>query len=137
MVTVRQVGEALAGAIERNQGGNCYPIGYYNMTWKELLAIVHKYLGCPNKKILTIPDFMYAMAGKKLMKDQEKHNIQGGLHMVKFTKMQCSNLFIDKSLGCEFLGVQPDDIDAAIGDSILLCKDVIEKKTTVMGMKGE
>lgn len=137
MVTVHQVGEALAGAIERNKGGNCYPIGYYNMTWKELLAIVHKYLGCPDKKILTIPDFMYAMASKKLMKDQEKHNIQGGLHMVKFTKLQCSNLFIDKSLGCELLGVQPDDIDAAIGDSILLCKDVIEKKTTVMGMKGE
>lgn len=137
MVTVRQVGEALAGAIERNKGGNCYPIGYYNMTWKELLAIVHKYLGCPNKKIITIPDFMYAMAGKKLMMDQKKQNIQGGLHMVKFTKVQCSNLFIDKSLGCDKLGVQPDDIDAAIGDSILLCKDVIEKKTTVMGMKGE
>lgn len=137
MVTVHQVGEALAGAIERNKGGNCYPIGYYNMTWKELLAIVHKYLGCPNKKIITIPDFMYAMAGKKLMKDQKKQNIQGGLHMVKFTKMQCSNLFIDKSLGCDILGVQPDDIEAAIGDSILLCKDVIEKKTEVMGMKGE
>ena len=33
MVTVRQTGEALAGAIERNRGGKCYPIGYYNLTW--------------------------------------------------------------------------------------------------------
>ena len=71
------------------------------------------------------------------MKEQKQHNIQGGLHMVKFTDIMCSNLFIDKSEGCEFLGVTDDDIDAAIGDSILLCKDVIEKKTAVLGMKGE
>lgn len=137
MVTVKQVGQAIAGAIEKNKGGNCYPIGYYNMTWKELLRIVHKYLGTPHKKIITIPDWIYGMAGKKLMKEQKKQNIEGGLNMVKFTKLQCSNLFIDKSLGCIPLGVEEDDIEAAIGDSVLLCKAVIEKKTNVMGMRGE
>ena len=55
MVTVHQVGQAIAGALERNKGGKCYPIGYYNLTWKELLKIVHKYLGCPDKRIITIP----------------------------------------------------------------------------------
>lgn len=50
MVTVNQVGQAIAGALERNKGGNCYPIGYYNLTWKEMLTICHKHLGCPNKK---------------------------------------------------------------------------------------
>ena len=44
MVTVHQVGQAIAGAIERNKGGNCYPIGYYNMKWKEMLKIIHKYM---------------------------------------------------------------------------------------------
>lgn len=92
MVTVRQVGEAIAGAIERNKGGHCYPIGYYNLNWRQLLSIVHKHLGCPNKKIITIPNWMYAIGGKKLMADQKKHNIEGGLHMVKFTDMQCSEL---------------------------------------------
>ena len=57
--------------------------------------------------------------------------------MVKFTDIMCSNLFIDKAEGCEFLGVTDDDIDGAIGDSILLCKDILEKKTQVLGMKGE
>lgn len=47
MVTVKQTGQAVAGALERNRGGRCYPIGYYNMTWKEMLKICHKYLGCP------------------------------------------------------------------------------------------
>ncbi|MDO4622814.1 MAG: NAD(P)-dependent oxidoreductase [Eubacteriales bacterium] len=137
MVTVHQVGEALAGAVEKNKGGHCYPIGYYNLTWKEMLAIAHKHMGVPDKKILTIPNWMYAMGGKKLMKEQKANNIEGGLHMVKFTDLQCSNLFIDKGLGCEKLGVQPDDIDAAIGDSIRLCMDIVNNKVETLGMKGE
>ncbi|MBQ4426565.1 MAG: NAD(P)-dependent oxidoreductase [Oscillospiraceae bacterium] len=137
MVTVHQVGQAIAGALERNHGGRCYPIGYYNMTWVELLKIVHKYLDCPEKKIITIPNWMYAIGGKNLMKEQAKNGIQGGLNMVKFTDIMCSNLFISKQEGCAELGVTADDIDGAIGDSILLCKDVIENKTAVLGMKGE
>ena len=137
MVTVHQVGQAIAGALERNKGGRCYPIGYYNMTWVELIKIVHKYLDCPQKKIITIPTWMYAMGCKSLMKEQAKNGIQGGLHMVKFADIMCHNLFISKNEGCAELGVTADDIDGAIGDSIMLCKDVIENKTTVLGMKGE
>ena len=137
MVTVRQVGQAIAGALERNKGGRCYPIGYYNLTWVEMLKIVHKYLGCPDKKIVTIPNWMYAIGGRGIMKDQKKKGIQGGLHMVKVTDIMCSNLFISKDEGCAELGVEDDDIDAAIGESILLCRDVIENKTSVIGMKGE
>ena len=74
---------------------------------------------------------------KKLMKEQAAKNIQGGLHMVKFTDLQCSNLFIDKKLGCEPLHVEEDDIDRAIGDSIKLCVDVLDGKAKVVGMKGE
>ena len=137
MVTVHQVGQAVAGALERNRKGHCYPIGYYNMTWKQMLAIVHKYLGCPGRKIITIPKWMYGVGARKIMKDQAARNIQGGLNMIKFTDLQCSNLFIDPSLGCEPLGVQPDDIDAAIGDSIQLCVDVLDHKVNALGMKGE
>ena len=137
MVTVHQVGQAIAGALEKNRGGRCYPIGYYNMTWKEMLKIVHKYLDCPSKKIVTIPNWMYAMGGKKIMKEQAEKGIQGGLQMVKFTDIMCSNLFISKTEGAQELGVTGDDIDGAIGDSILLCKDILENKTKVIGMKGE
>lgn len=137
MVTVHQVGQAIAGAIERNKGGNAYPIGWYNMTWVEMLKIVHKYMGCPDKKIITIPNWMYTMGGKSVMKQQKKAGHEGGLHMVKFTDVMCAEAFIDKSLGCVPLGVEPDDIDAAIGDSITLCLDILDGKTEAMGMKGE
>ncbi len=137
MITVRQTAEAIAGAMERNRGGNCYPIGYFNMTWKEMLTIMHKYLGCPDKKIITIPNWLFKLAGIGIMKEQKKNNIESGLHVVKFAALQCSNQYIDKSLGCDFLGVTEDDIDVAIGESIKLSMEIIENKVKVVGMKGE
>lgn len=138
MVIVKQVGQTIAGALERTQGGACWPVGYYNMTWKEFLAIVHRYMGVPAHKVLTIPKWMYALGSKGLMEKQKAEGLEGGLHMVKFADLQCSNQFIDKSLGCEPLGVKPDDIDAAIGDSIKLCLDILDGKAgNILGMKGE
>ena len=137
MVTVKQVGQAIAGAIELNKGGNAYPIGYYNMTWVELLDVASKALGYQDKKVKTIPDFLYKIGGAMLMRQQKKNNIQGGLHMVKFAALQCNNMFIDKSEGCTKLGVKPDDIKAAIGDSMRLCKDIMDKKVNSVSMRGE
>lgn len=138
MVTVRQVGEAIAGALERNKGGNCYPIGYYNLSWKEMLSCFYKHMGCGNKKVMALPNPLFKVVCKVMKKKQVKRGIEGGLDLPKFAKLQCSNQFIDKSLGCEPLGVTPDDIDAAIGDSVKLSMDILSKKTTdIVEMKGE
>ena len=137
MVTVRQVGQAIAGALERNRGGNTYPIGYYNLTWRELLTIIHKYLGVPDKKIVTIPKWMFALTGFFIMIQNRFKGIQSGLDMIKLADIMCSDLFIDRSEGSAELGVEEDDIDAAIGDSVLLCKDIIENNAQTLGMKGE
>lgn len=137
MVTVHQVGQSIAGALERTQGGKCWPIGWYNLTWKEMLLIMHKHLGRPKQKVITIPDWMFTMGCKAMKKQQEKNNIDGGLYMPKLAKIQCNELFIDKSLGCVPLGVEEDDIDAAIGDSVRLCADIIQGKAKTIGMKGE
>ena len=71
------------------------------------------------------------------MQQQKKAGHEGGLDMVKFTQVMCAETFIDKALGCEPLGVQPDDIDAAIGASIKLCLEVLDGKAQTIGMKGE
>lgn len=137
MVTVRQVGQAIVGALFRTKGGRCWPIGYYNMTWKEMLKIVHKYLCVPEKKIITIPKWMYALGSKSVVKEQEAKGIQGGLDLVKFADVMCSNLFIFKNEGASELGVTEDDIDSAIGDSVLLSRDIVVNKKEVIAMKGE
>ena len=137
MVTVRQVGQAIAGALEKNKGGKSYPIGYFNMTWKEMLAVFHKYMGAPDKKIITIPKWLLALNSRQILKEQKARNIEGGLNMIKFPDLQCSELFIDQSLGCDPLGVQADDIDQAIGDSVRLSIDILDKDMPMVGMKGE
>jgi len=138
MVTVKQVGQAIAGALERNKGGFCYPIGYYNYDWKQMLKVCHEVMGIPHQKIITIPDWMYAYGGFQIKKEYKEKGIDGGLDMVKFAKIQCNWLYIDKSLGCDFLGVEPDDIDAAIADSVQLCIDILDNKAgEIVAMKGE
>lgn len=137
MVTVRQVGQAIVGALLKTEGGRCWPIGYYNMTWKEMLKIVHKYLSVPEKKVITIPKWMYALGSKSVVKEQEARGIQGGLDMIKFADVMCSNLFIFKNEGASELGVTEDDIDGAIGDSVLLSRDIVVNKKEVIAMKGE
>lgn len=138
MVTVKQVGQAIAGSLENSKGGKVYPIGYYNYTWVEFLGIVHKHMGYENRPVVTIPSFLYKLGGVQIKKQQKKAGIQGGLDMVKFAKIQCNNTFIDKELGCIPLGVQEDDIDAAIGDSIKLCLDILDKKAEdIVAMKAE
>ncbi len=137
MVTVKQVGQALAGALERNVGANAYPIGYENLTWVDFLTLVHKHMGTPEKKIVTIPKFLFTMGARKIMKEQHAAGHEPGLEMVKFADLQCAELFIDKSLGCELLGVMPDDIDKAIGESIRLSVDILDGKAKAIGMKAE
>lgn len=137
MVTVHQVGQAIAGALEHTKGGKCWPIGYYNMNWKQMLTIMQNHLGRENQKIVTIPDWMFTLGCKSMHKQQLKDNIDGGLYLPKLAGIQCSELYIDKELGCVPLGVEADDIDAAIGDSVKLCKAVLEHKADVLDMKGE
>lgn len=137
MVTVRQVGQAFAGAMERGRGANAYPIGWFNLTWHEMITIMNKYMGTPNKKIITVPKFLFAMSASGIEKQHRTAGTEGGLLMSKFVDMQTSNLFIDKEEACLPLGVTDDDIEAAIGESVLLSMEVIDKKAKVIDMKAE
>ena len=132
MVTVRQVGQAFAGALERSVGANAYPIGWFNLTWREMITIMNKYMGVPRKKIITIPKFLFAMSAKQIEQAHRSKGTEGGLDMTKFVDMQTSNLFIDKTEACLPLGVTDDDIDAAIGESVLLSMDVLDQKAKVI-----
>jgi len=137
MVTVRQVAQAVAGALEKGQGGTCYPVGWYNLTWKQMLTLFHKYMGMPNRRILTIPSVLFRLYGRKLQKDFESKGIETGLDMVYLADLQTANTFIDKSLIRDELGVTEDDIEAAIGESIKLCMEALEGKEKLLEMRAE
>ena len=138
MVTVKQVAQGIAGALETTSGGVAYPFGFYNYEWKDFLKIVHKHMGYPReRKVVTIPNFLFALQGAQIDKAHKKKGTEGGLDMVKFTKLQTANLFIEPEEGALRLGVSEDDIDAAIGESVRLSLDILEAKTTdIVDMKG-
>ena len=137
MVTVRQVGEAFAGALERGHGANAYPIGWFNMTWKQMISVMHRFMGTPKKPIITIPTWLFAAGAKQIEAKQRSAGTEGGLLMEKFVDLQTKNQFIDRSEACVPLGVTDDDIESAIGESVTLSMEVIEQKAKVIDMKGE
>ncbi|MFA6827694.1 MAG: NAD(P)-dependent oxidoreductase [Bacilli bacterium] len=135
MVTVKQVGQAICGALEKTQGGKAYPIGYYNLTWKELLKTFHVAMGVPKKPIFSISKFLFKMYVKKIKLQQDSKKIEGGLNLVKFADMQYSKQFIDPFLASIFLGVTDDDIYFAIKESVLQSLEMLNNKDSAVDMK--
>jgi len=137
MVTVNQVGQTIAGAIERGKGGKCYPVGWYNMSWVEMLNTMTKYMGMPEKKIKTIPTWLFRLAYKSIAKGYKKRNIEPGLSPIPFVKLMTANTFIDNTIIKKELGVKEDDIYSAIGESTTYCMEIINQNKEVVEMKAE
>lgn len=137
MVTVRQVGQCIAGALERGKGGKNYPVGYFNLTWKEMLKLFHKHMGVPDKRIITIPKFIYKLGMKSIIQEYKEKGLQPGLDPIGLVEIMTRQAFIDKKTMVEELGVEGDDIDRAIGESVRLCMEVLDGKQQTISMKGE
>ena len=133
MVTIRQVGQAIAGAIENGVSGN-YPVGYYNMEWSEMLSIMHRYMNSEDKKIIIVPKEVYISRMKARGEEERENGIESGLDTAEFSKVFTSKLFIDKEIIVNQLRVEEDDIDQAIGDSVRLSMEILEGKTSVINM---
>lgn len=141
MLTVRQVGEAIAGASEKLgeefKGFNAWPIAMYNQTWKEFLKIVYEARGMGNnRKIIGVPAWMMRMGVGKIIKDYKKRGIESGLDPNYLPNIMNLNLFIDNKYA-KALGVQEDDMKAAIFDSISVSVASYKGEVELVGMYGE
>lgn len=136
MLTVRQVAETIVGAAERNQGGNAYPIGYYNLNWDDFLTIVHAAMGEPKRKILHIPHWMFKLWGGKMGKDAAAKGFEMGINPVGLADIMCMNTFINNRWSKD-LGATDDNIKTAIFDSVKLSVDAYKGTQELLGMKGE
>jgi len=138
MVTRKQVGQAMAGALEITKGGQCWPIGWYYMPWTDFLSLVHNYMGMEGRKIITIPNWMVTLGMKFMEKKSSESNKEGGMYMPKFAEIQSAQCYIDKSMGCAPLGVEDDNITSAIKESIQLSVAVLDGKVkNIVRMRGE
>ena len=141
MLTIRQVGEALAGAAEKlgeeYKGFYAWPIAMYNQTWKEFLKIVYDARGMgKNRKIIGIPAWMMKMGTKGIVKEYKEKGIESGLDVNYLPYIMNMNLFIDNKYS-KALGVTEDDIKAAIFDSIAVSVASYKGEVDLVGMYGE
>ncbi len=136
MLTVRQVAQAIVGAAEKNRGGWCYPIGFYNLTWDQFLSIVHAAMGKPGRKIVHIQKWMFQVFGLTMRKDYADRNVEGGIDPVGLADLMCMNTWIDRKWAAS-LGVTEDDITAAIYDSVKLSVIAYQGTQELVEMKGE
>ncbi len=137
MLTVRQVGEAIVGAAEQVKGARAYGISCYNLTWREFLKIVYRAAyGIPDRKIVDVPKWTFQAFGLVMRKDYASRNVESGIDPVGLADIMGMNLFIPtddtKELGCT-----PDDIEAAIFDSIKVSVDSVKHGAKLLEMKGE
>lgn len=133
MVTVNQVGELIANLIEKPNGALKIPVGYYNLTWKEMLKVFHDNLDL-DRKIITIPKWMYKLGLSSMSRKQKRKGIDSGLDLVKLADIMTRNAFIDKKY-LEAYDVKDDDIYQAIGESVKLSLEVLKGAEDVVGMK--
>lgn len=138
MLTCRQVGQAIAGAAERDKKGfEAIPIGMYNMTWKEFLAIVYEARGMgKDRKIVSVPPIAMKMGMIKIVADYKKRGIDSGMDPFNLPDIMDLNLFINDTY-CRALGVEDDDIYEAITDSIRVSQAAYDGKVKLLDMKGE
>lgn len=134
MMTVKQVGEAVRGALLINKGANAYPLGYYNLTWYEMLKIMHQAINMPKRRIIHVPKGIYKLVMARIYKKDLKKGYERGLNLGKFAAMHCSNQFIE-NLVAKQLGVTPDDIFKAIYDSARLSNEILLRNKEVVEMK--
>lgn len=138
MLTCRQVGQAIAGAALRDKPGfEAIPISMYNMKWNKFLSIVYEARGMgADRKILGVSPAMMKMGMFKVAKDYKKRGIDSGMDPFNLPDIMDIDLFINNEYTKE-LGVEDDDIEAAIADSIRVSEAAYNGTVKLLEMKGE
>ena len=138
MLTCRQVGQAIAGAAEREKSGyEAIPISMYNMKWDKFLSIVYAARGMgADRKILGVPPWMMKMGMIKPALEYKKKGIQSGIDVFHLPHIMDYDLFMSDAY-CRALGVTDDDIEAAITDSIKVSVASYNGSVKLLEMKGE
>jgi len=120
-VTVKQVSQAIVGAAEKGKGGMRYPVGGTNITWDKLFKKLSDLAFEETKKMQKVPKWILKLAVMGESRKHRKKGLEGGLNSVKYMDVQCSKTFLDPSVAAEALGVEPDDLDTALKETVLAC----------------
>jgi nucleoside-diphosphate-sugar epimerase len=116
-VTARQVGLATAGACERVNGHQEYAVVDCNYSYLKLYGLFAEALGLRRDFRLTDRDEAITQAEQqieRLAATGKEH----GMHPVGLAELQAVFAYLDPEPAMEALGYNPDDLPAAIADTV-------------------
>src|SRR5690606_3792489 len=92
MITVKQAGEAIVGATLSNKGGNTYPIGFYNLTWLDVVDIMKPVLQMEHQKVKTVTNWLFNTGVYFESRQAIQKNIKHALNLKYFADLQYGHL---------------------------------------------
>jgi nucleoside-diphosphate-sugar epimerase len=135
MITVNQAAQAIASATETTKGAKNIAVGYYNLTWKKMIKAMHKGMGLPNRKVITVPKWLFKIALLSEKRKYKKMGIEPGLSFKSLAEIMTRKAYIDNNYVKNILKVKPDDIEQPIIDSTKLSLDIIKNNQQTIEMK--
>ena len=121
MICVENVAEAIAGAITHGKAGARYPVGDLDIRWKEMFSIMFNAIGI-RRKLIHIPHWIAALAGRMLMRRYRKRGKESGLHPGHvFKDIISRDFFLESAHSAGILGYGSGDVRAAIAKTAKAC----------------
>lgn len=117
-ITAKQAGQAIAGALEQGEHGQCYPIGDMNLTWQELIQIVLDTFEL-QKEIVELPLDTAIQYASMQIEDMKAKGKEFGLDYLKIHEdIMLRHLYLDKDSYYEKFGIQSGGVVEAIRESV-------------------
>ncbi len=120
MVTVAQVAKAAAGALERGAGGRSYAIGGTDMPWSEFIPLLLEGMGS-KARVVHAPKFLYKIGNRRIERGHAREGKEGGLDLVALAEIMYREAYLDPEPAMRDLGYGPDDVRAAIRETVAEC----------------
>jgi len=120
-VTAKQVGQAIVGAVERGEGGKRYPVGGENIRFSALNRKLADLMGLEDKKIQKIPKWLIKIIFRKMTKAEAASGRESGADHVRMADIYYRDTFIDPEIVRSELGVEKDNLDQALKETIKAC----------------
>lgn len=122
MVTVSQVAQAIAGAVEREGPSESFPIGGRNLTWVTMIETMLRAMD-QSKKVVTVPASLAKLYGLAEIAKGRRRGEERGLNPVRYMDFQKRYSYIDPAPAMKALGYGFDDLDRALTDTVRACLD--------------
>jgi dihydroflavonol-4-reductase len=121
-VTVRQVAQAAVGAMEHGEHGGRYPINAYDLTYAELFRMCCEAIGRDPGDVMVLP-LEAVLPGYEAAQEQTAAaGVEHGIHLPDTARFQARDAVSDPAV-CAVLGIEPDDVPAAIRETLQWCID--------------